>query len=61
MPKKTIEIEAANAIELDKKTRILQAAAKVPMEDLERVGEIVKNPKALAGLKSHWAMLKAMF
>ncbi|RDI07045.1 hypothetical protein [Flavobacterium sp. AG291] len=61
MPKKTIEIEAENSIELDAKERILKNCATIPMEDLERVGQLVTNPNALAGLKKHWIMLRTMF
>jgi len=61
MLKTTIEIEAANGVELDKKKTILQAAAKIPMDDLGRIGQLIQNPKALAGLKQHWLKLKLMF
>lgn len=61
MPKLTIEITADNSIELAAKERILKQCAAIPMEDLERVGQLVNNPNALAGLKKHWKMLKAMF
>lgn len=58
---KTIEITAENSLELSAKAKIVEQCAKLPMEDLERIGQLVTNPKALAKLKSSWGMLSAMF
>ncbi|ALM50312.1 hypothetical protein AMR72_16325 [Flavobacterium psychrophilum] len=58
---KTIEITAANSIELNAKAKIIVQCANLPMDDLERVGQLVGSTKALKSLKDKWLFLKAMF
>lgn len=58
---KTITITAANSLELAAKAKIIEQCGNLPMEDLERIGQLVTNPKALTGLKKHWIKLKIMF
>jgi len=57
----TIAIPDGNAMETAKREETLKAVAKLPIEDLERIGKIASNPKALTGLKKNWKMLTAMF
>lgn len=48
-------------IEIDKNKRALEQFAKLPIDDQNRLSEIIKNQKALSSLKKNWLMLKAMF
>ncbi|MXN90157.1 hypothetical protein GR160_02875 [Flavobacterium sp. Sd200] len=57
----TIEVPAANAMELAQREKTLKAVAALPLEDSERICKLAESKKALAGLKKHWKMLTAMF
>lgn len=39
----------------------INTIAKLPYEDLDRLIQIAKNPKALKALKDKWFFLKSMF
>lgn len=56
----TIDIGDVPARAKDKQKQ-MQAIANLPADDLQRITELATNPKALAALKSKWAMLKMMF
>lgn len=57
----TFEIKAGNPFDLNKKKKILEKFARLPMDDQERLEQIIDKPKALQSLKDNWTMLKAMF
>ncbi|WP_330121487.1 hypothetical protein [Flavobacterium rakeshii] len=57
----TFQIKAGNPFDLKKKKEILEKLSRLPMDDQERIEQIVTNDKALKALKSKWAMLKMMF
>lgn len=57
----TITVPAGNPIETAKREEILKSVAKLPMDDLERLGKLATNKKALTGLKQHWNTLLSMF
>ena len=62
MAKQLVQIEIyGTPIEIQTIKTALQKLADLPKEDCARVCEVIKNPKALAGLKKHWTMLKMMF
>lgn len=62
MAQKKITIELnGTPIENDVHERALKHFEKLPIEDKNRVCEIIKNPNALSALKKNWIMLKAMF
>jgi|GEM_PF-7007624 len=48
-------------LEIAAKKKAIEAIIKLSSDDSKRIVEIMKNPKALAMLKSKWLMLKAMF
>lgn len=48
-------------LENDKQRRALEQFAKLPVDDKERLAQIINNQKALTSLKKNWLMLKAMF
>ena len=54
----TFQIKAGNPIDLRKKKEILEKFSRLDMEDQERIEQIIETPKALDGLKKHWATLK---
>lgn len=57
----TFEIKAGNPFDLNKKKKILEKFSRLPMDDQERLEQIIEKPSALKALKDNWAMLKAMF
>lgn len=62
MSKQIIQIELnGSPLENDVHKRALEVFAKLPLEDQNRICELIKNPKALTALKKNWTMLKLMF
>lgn len=57
----TFQVPAGNVFDLKKKKEILHAFARLPMDDQERLEQLIKSPKALKALKDKWPMLKLMF
>jgi len=57
----TFQVPAGTVFDLQHKKKVLTAFASLPMEDIERLEQLITSPKALAALKKHWLMLKTMF
>ncbi|MEE1899586.1 hypothetical protein V1389_14650 [Flavobacterium rakeshii] len=57
----TFKVKAGNPFDLTKKKKILEEFSRLPMEDQERVEQIIKSKKALQSLKDNWAYLKSLF
>lgn len=71
----TFEVKGTSPFDLKAKKDLMQNVARsdeatqqaiinflnLSSDDKERVGQLIKTPKALEGLKKHWAMLKGMF
>lgn len=59
--KLTVKIPTENAVRARDLEKALSDISTLPADDLARILELAKSPKALAGLRDNWAMLKGMF
>lgn len=57
----TFEFASANVFDHAKKKEFMKKIGRLPMDDIERLEQIIESPKALKALKDKWLMLKAMF
>jgi len=57
----TVAIPDGNAMESAKREETLKVVAKLPIDDLDRIGKLAENKKALTMLKTKWNTLKLMF